>query len=396
MQLLSPAGNWSMLRAAVKAGCDAVYFGVRGFNMRAAAANFSISEAKRLVNYCHKHNVKAYCTVNVIFFEDELKRLDKVLHKLAEANVDAVICWDLAVVKKCKKLGIPIHLSTQASVANSEAAKLWQDWGVSRVILARECSLNQIKEIKEKTNLEIECFIHGARCISLSGRCFMSYELFGKSANRGECWQPCRREYKVIDEEGKEMIMENNFVMSARDLCVLPLLPKLIKLGIDCFKIEGRSRGADYVFKVVSVYRTAIDAIKEGKFDENLVNELTEQLKEVYNKGLSTGFYIDYPHHERCDTYGSKATKEKVFLGKVNNFYNKINVAEFKVESEGFKVGDKLGFVGDTTGCCEQIISEIHNDAGKIERARKGELVSVKLDNKVRENDQVYLIKNRE
>ncbi|MFH1276518.1 MAG: peptidase U32 family protein [Candidatus Woesearchaeota archaeon] len=396
MELLSPVGNRSMLTAAIKAGCNAVYFGIKGMNMRATTQNFSLEELPEVIQYCHENNVKAYCTVNVILFEDELKQVDKNLTKLKEANIDAVICWDLAVIKKCEELSIETHLSTQASVANSEAAKLWKELGVTRIVLARECSLETIKEIKEKADVEIECFVHGARCISLSGRCFMSQELFNKSANRGECLQPCRREYKVTDEEGKEMIMENNFIMSAKDLCALPLLPKLIELGVDCFKIEGRNRGAEYVYKVTSIYRKALDAIKENIFNEKLSEQFTEELKEAYNKDFSKGFFVDYPYHERTNVYGSKATTEKVQIGKVSNFYKKQEVAEFKVECESLKLGDKLAFIGDTTGYYEQIVEEIHDDSGKIVKAEKGQLVSVKLNSLVRENDKVFLIKERD
>jgi len=321
MEILAPVGNRNMLTAAVKAKSDAIYFGIKDFNMRVTAGNFELDEVTEIVSYCHDNNVKAYCTVNIIIYESELKKLSEVLTTLKEAKIDAVICWDLAVVKKCKELGISVHLSTQASVSNSESAEYWKSLGVERIVLARECSLEDVKTIKEKTGMRIEVFVHGARCISYSGRCFMSQELFGKSANRGECWQPCRREYKVTDEEGKEMIMDNNFVMSAKDLCALPILDKL--MFVDCLKIEGRNRGASYVSKVVSVYRRAIDALKMEEFTEELVNSLVEELREVYNKDFSTGFFVDYPHHQRADIYGSKASTEKVLLGKVENYYKK-------------------------------------------------------------------------
>src|SRR3989344_4925335 len=258
MELLAPVGNWSMLIAAIKAGCNAVYFGVQGFNMRAAADNFSLKEVKEVIKYCHENKIKAYCTVNTIILEKELAQLDQLLQELKKAQIDAVICWDMAVVKKCREKEIETHLSTQASVANSEAVKFWKELGIARIVLARECSLDDLKEIRKKTDIGIECFIHGARCISISGRCFLSQELFQKSANRGECLQPCRREYKIIDEEGKEMLVENNFILSAKDLCALPILQELVSLKIDSFKIEGRNRGADYVFRVVSTYRKAI------------------------------------------------------------------------------------------------------------------------------------------
>ncbi|MFH1682727.1 MAG: U32 family peptidase [Candidatus Woesearchaeota archaeon] len=393
MELLAPVGDWEMLRAAVQAGADAIYFGIKGINMRAGACNFSLEEVEKVISYCHDNRVKAYCTVNIIIFETELEQIDKTLSLLKEAKVDAVICWDLAVIKRCKELEVEIHLSTQASVSNSESAKLWKEFGVTRIVLARECALEDIREIKEKSGLEIEVFIHGARCISLSGRCLMSYELFDKSANRGECLQPCRREYAVTDEEGKQMKMENNFVMSAKDLCALPLLVKLISIGVDCLKIEGRNRGAAYVHKVVSVYRRALDAINEGTFNYVLTSELMAELKEVYNKDFSTGFLVDYPHHERCDSYGNKSETKRSQLGKVSNYYDQKKVAEFKVETEEFSVEDRLSFVGPTTGYVEVVVSEIHDDNGKLETAKKGMVVSVKVDQKVRKNDKVFLIK---
>ena len=395
MELLAPVGNWSMLIVAIKAGCNAVYFGVQGFNMRAAADNFSLKEVKEVIKYCHENKIKAYCTVNTIILEEELAQLDQLLQELKKAQIDAVICWDMAVVKKCREKEIETHLSTQASVANSEAVKFWKELGIARIVLARECSLDDLKEIRKKTDIGIECFIHGARCISISGRCFLSQELFQKSANRGECLQPCRREYKIIDEEGKEMLVENNFILSAKDLCALPILQELVSLKIDSFKIEGRNRGADYVFRVVSTYRKAIEAIEKEQFTPGLINELTEELKKVYNKGFSQGFLADYPYHEKAAIHGSLAKEQKVLLGKVSNFYKKVSAAEFKVESDGFSVGDKLAFVGDSTGYVEEKVSDIRNEQGKIKKAEKGEIVTVALSSAVRANDQVYLLKER-
>ncbi len=400
MQLLAPVGNRSMLTAAVKAGCDAIYFGIKNFNMRAAANNFKLEEAKEVIQYCHQNNVKAYCTINIIIYESELEQLKEILTRLKEANIDAVICWDFAVIKLCEELEIPIHISTQASISNFNSLKTLKNKfkQIERVVLARECSLGDIKEIKDKINkenlgVELETFIHGARCISYSGRCFMSEELFNKSANRGECLQPCRREYKVIDEENNEMVMNNNFIMSAKDLCTLSILDKLT--FIDCFKIEGRNRGANYVSKVVSVYREAIEAIKNNEFNIELIEKLTNKLKQVYNKDFSTGFFVDYPYHQRADLYGSKSTTKKVQIGKVSNFYKKISAAEFKVECEEVKVGDKIAFIGPTTGYEELIVEEIHDDSGKVEKAQKGTIITIKTDFLVRENDKVYLVKER-
>lgn len=394
-ELLAPVGDWSMLTAAINAGADAVYFGIQGLNMRAGASNFQLKEVKKLVNFCHKHKVKAYCTVNVIVFEKELKQLERVLLALKKAQIDAVICWDLSVVKKCKELKIPVHLSTQASVSNSEAAKFWKKLGAERIVLARECSLEDLKEIKNKAKIETEIFVHGARCISLSGRCFMSYDLFGKSANRGECLQMCRREYKVVDEENKEMILENNFVMSAKDLCALPLLPKILSQGVASLKIEGRNRGAEYVSAVVSAYREALDAIMSKKLDEELIDRLMIKLNSVFNKDFSRGYLVEYPHHERTNVYGSKATREKVQLGKVANFYPQKWVVEFLLETGEVKKGDKIGFTGPTTGYLEIQVEEIHTDSGIKEKVVKGETICVKVPSKVRKNDKVFLLKKR-
>lgn len=394
-ELLAPAGDWSMLTAAINAGADAIYFGIKGMNMRAAANNFSLAEAKKVIAFCHLHKVKAYCTLNVIIYEKELKQLDKILKHLSSCKIDAVICWDLAVIPGCEKYGIPIHLSTQASVSNSASAQLWKEKGVTRIVLARECSLEDIKSIKSRSKLEVEVFIHGARCISLSGRCFMSQESFNKSANRGECLQPCRREYLVRDEEGKEMVLENNFVMSAKDLCTLPLLPKIIASGANSLKIEGRNRGAEYVSNVVEVYRTALNAIRDKTFSSELVNLLMIKLQEVYNKDFSKGYFVDYPQHERCNTYGSKATNKKVLIGKITNFYRKLSVAEIKIESHQLKLGDKIGISGPTSGYLEVDVTEMRDDKGACREAEKGSIIAVSVPQQVRENDKVYLIKKR-
>jgi len=401
MELLAPAGEWSCLRAAVDSGADAVYFGVRCLNMRARAKNFELNELREVAEFCHGKGIKCYLTLNTIVYGKELERVGEILEEVKKLRVDGVICWDFAVVSLCENLGIPIHLSTQASVSNFEALKVLKEKFncIKRVVLARELSLEQIREIKNlidssELGVEIEVFVHGARCISVSGRCFMSQELFGKSANRGECLQVCRREFLIKDEEGKEMKVRNNFVLSPKDLCGLSCLDKL---GfVDGFKIEGRKRDAFYVSKVVSVYRRGIDALKESKFGEGLVRELKRELEEVYNRDFGTGFLEGYPTNDYAGVYGSKAKLEKVLLGKVGNFYDKIGVAEFKADSKGFNVGDKLAFIGPTTGYVEEVVSEIHDDSGSVEKAEKGKAVGVKVGSKVRKGDKVYLIRERE
>src|SRR3989344_2768683 len=271
-ELIAPAGNWPMLIAAIKAKADAVYFGVKQLNMRMTANNFELSELKKVVSECHKNKVKAYLTLNSIIYDDEIEKLKKILTEAKKAKIDAVIAWDFSVLKEANKLKIPIHLSTQASVSNYESAEYYyKKFNVESITLARELSLEQIKEIikkikQNKLKLKIETFIHGAMCVSISGRCFLSQEIFNKSANRGECLQPCRRLYKITDvEEGFELDLGQDYILSPKDLCAIEIIDKLIKSGINAFKIEGRNRSSEYVKVATECYREAIDAIAQSK-----------------------------------------------------------------------------------------------------------------------------------
>jgi len=264
VELIAPAGNWPMLRAAIDAGADAVYLGTKSLNMRVTAGNFELSELKKAVSECHKKKVKAYLTLNTIVYQTEIESVRKIITGAKKAKVDAIIAWDFAVINEAKKAGLEVHLSTQAGVANFESAKFYSKLGVKRIVFARELSLEQIKSIilgikKEGLNLETEVFVHGAMCVSISGRCFLSQEIFKKSANRGECLHPCRRPYKVINEDtGNELRLGNNFILSPKDLCVLPFIGGLIDAGIDSFKIEGRNKSPEYAQVVVKCYKEAI------------------------------------------------------------------------------------------------------------------------------------------
>jgi len=390
-ELISPAGDWISLRAGIKAGADAVYFGLKKFSMRAAAKNFKLSELGKVVNFCHKNKVKAYLTLNTIIYENEISKIKKILKKVKEAKVNAVHAWDMAVISQAKKLKIPVHLSTQASVSNSDAAKFYKKLGVDRIILARECNLKHIKEIKKKVKgLEIEVFVHGAMCVAVSGRCFTSQFLFNKSANRGECLQPCRREYTIIDEEGKQLKIGNKYILSPKDLCTLPFIDKLVKAGIDAFKIEGRNRSPEYVKIVTEIYREAIDS---KNFDKN---KLLKKLKTVYNRDFSSGFFLGLPTvKDFTDFYESKAIEKKSYIGFVKNFYKKPGVAEIKLEAGDFKIGDKIMIQGNKTGVIEQEITSIELNHNKIKSAKKGQRVGIKLKNQARPNDKVYLISKK-
>ncbi len=397
VKILAPVGNHAMLASAIDAGTDEVYFGVKELNMRANAKSFDLSELKDVVKKCHDNNVKANLTLNTIIYEDELEKVDLILKTAKDAKVDAIICWDMAVLNKAFEYGLEVHLSTQASVSNFESLKFFYSQGVKRFILARELSLVQIKKIKDKVSslsldVEIETFMHGAMCVAVSGRCFTSQFLYNKSANRGDCLQPCRRRYRIVDlETDKELELENNFVMSAKDLCTLQFIDKLLDVGIDVFKIEGRGRSPEYVKTIVEVYKKAIQAYDNKSLTDELKEQLLEKLKSVYNRKLSSGFFLGLPTSDDfTDLYGSAATEKKVYVGIVKHWYGNINVAEVKLESNPLNVGDNILVQGPTTGSKEQVINSIQVDHKDIDKANQGQLVAIKLNFVVRENDKLF------
>ncbi len=393
-ELLSPVQDLVSLNAAIDAGADAVYFGIKELNMRAGAKNFELKELKKVTDICHKNKVKAYLTLNTIVYEKELKKLNAILKKAKAANIDAVICWDFAVIEQANKLNVPIHLSTQASISNFEALNSLKTRfkNIKTVILARELTLSQIRSIinkikKSRLGIKVETFIHGAMCVSVSGRCFLSQEIFNKSANRGECLQPCRRKYLIKDvEENHEFELGKEYVLSPKDLCALPILDRLKKAGISSFKIEGRNRSPEYVKTVTEVYREAIDNTKSNK------SKLLKKLKTVYNRGFSKGFFMGAPVDEWSKAYGNKATKKKIYIGTVKNFYSKINVAEIKIESHGLKVGDIIMIQGNKSGVFEQKLSSIQINHKPANSIKKG-IAGIKLDKVARENDKIFIIK---
>ncbi|MBW2975770.1 U32 family peptidase [Candidatus Woesearchaeota archaeon] len=394
-ELLSPVQDLVSLKAAIEAKADAVYFGAKELNMRFKAKNFELSEIKKVIELCHKNNVRAYFTLNAVVYDDEEGKVRKILKKLKRDGINAVIAWDFSVISGCEKLNIPIHLSTQASVSNFEAVKALKTRfrSIKRINLARELSLEQIKDIikkikKDKLGIEIEAFVHGAMCVSFSGRCFLSQEIFNKSANRGECLQPCRRRYIIKDaEEGHELELGEDYIISPKDLCTVDILDKLISAGIDAFKIEGRNRSPEYVKKVTECYREAIDNPGADK------KRLKEKLRTVYNRGFSSGFYLGKPMNEWCKTYGSRAVKKKVYIGKVINYYKKIGVAEVLLETGDIRLNDEIIFQGNKTGVREQKVASIEVRDRKTGMAKKGQRAGIKTEDIVRENDRVFLVK---
>jgi putative protease len=403
-ELLAPIQDYTSLTAAIKNGADAVFFGIKGFNMRAGAKNFTIKDLPKITKIAHKNNVKTYLAINIIIYEEEIKKVEQVLKKVKAAKVDAIICWDFAIIQIAKRLGIEVHISTQASIANSETAEFYRKLGATRVVLARECSLEQIKKIKKETKAEIEIFIHGAMCVSVSGRCFMSQFLYGKSANRGECLQPCRRKYliKQIDG-GQELELGEDYVLSPKDLCTMDFLEKILDLGVECFKIEGRNRSPEYVATVTKAYRTAIDFYfdhkkHDKKFKEHfeiLKATLSEKLNTVYHRGESSGFFLGKPINEWSGCGGSQATQKKEYIGKVIKFYKKIGVAEILIQGNTpLRIGDSIIFQGPTTGSVEEKITSMEKDHKKILEAERGERIAIGIRSNVKASDEIYIIKS--
>ena len=384
-ELLSPAGSFSSLIAAIEAGADAVYFGLKEFNMRARAKNFKISDLPRIKRLTSQKKIKKYLTLNTIVYDNELKSLEKLIKK-AKPFVDAIICSDIAVMLLCKKYKIPFHVSTQCSVSNKETAGFYKKLGAERIVLARELNLKQIKEISKI--IPIEIFIHGAMCISVSGRCLTSQFLFNESANRGKCLQPCRRKYNVEDSGGNKLNLENNYILSPKDLCTLPFIEKLKRANVKAFKIVGRNREPEYVYTVTKVYRQALDK----KLTKKQITELTKELEKVYNKGFSEGFYNKLPTSDDFSRIEhSSATHSKTFLGKIMHYYPKIKVGLLHINSGKIKQGDEVYITGKTTGLIEHKILEMQINHKEVKYAKKGQDVGIKMPF-ARKGDDVYKI----
>ncbi|MCK9595916.1 U32 family peptidase [Candidatus Pacearchaeota archaeon] len=387
-ELLAPAGDFSMLSAAVNAGADAVYFGLKEFSMRAAAKNFTIKDLDEIERICKPKRIKRYLTLNTIIYNSELKKVEEIIRKV-KGKIDAIICWDASIIQFCRKYKIPFFISTQASVSNIESAKFYKSLGAKRIVLARELNLKQIKEISRI--IDIETFCHGAMCVAVSGRCFTSQFLFNKSANRGECLHPCRRSYMIKDEEGNELKIDNSRILSAKDLCTLPFIEKMKKAGIKSFKIEGRNRDARYVDTVVRIYRKALDK----KLSKKEVDAGIKELEKIYNKGYSSGFYLKMPTADDFAKIEHSASGEKKhFVGKVVHYFDKAQVAAIKLVSN-LNVGDKIVIIGNTTGIINSEVTSIEIKNKKVSKAKKGDEIGIKIPTKVRQNDEVYVIKKR-
>lgn len=403
-ELLSPIQDMTSLASAIDGGADAVFFGVTGFNMRANAKNFSVEDIAEVVEVARSSGVKVYLALNTIVYDSERLEMQALLLEAKRSGVDAVICWDLSVIAFALSIDLPVHVSTQASIANTDSARFYKNLGAERIVLARECSLEQICTIKEAVDIEVEAFIHGAMCVSISGRCFMSQFTTCHSANRGECRQPCRRNYLIKDIEGEyEFEVGKDYVLSAKDLCTLPFIEELVYAGIDCFKIEGRNKSAEYVKEVTSVYREVVDMVWDGleKKDSPLfLTELQvlkkkhmENLLRVFTRGFSSGFYLGKPIDEWTKAYGNVGSERKVYLGEIQHVYKKIGVAEFTVNTkEKLCVGDEVYVQGGKTGTQRGIVKSMEIEGKKVKEVVQGQVVAIQFPFPVRVRDTVSRI----
>ena len=409
-EVMSPVGDMICLDAAIKAGADAVYFGIEGLNMRAGAKNFSIPQMRRLCKKCDSAGVRKYLTLNTIYYQSEMPKLKRAVFAAKKAGVDAVIAWDYSALKFASEAGIEAYLSTQASVSNAESIALYhKNFGIKRFVLARECSVSDIKKIRSALvkilgknaaeEITFEVFAHGAMCVSVSGRCFMSLFQCGKSANRGECLQPCRREYFVSDNRGDNegFVVGKGYVMSPKDLCVLPFIEKLIEAGVNSLKIEGRNRNADYVFETVGAYRKAVDFYfanrKSPDFGEKfdaLKRELQIRLNSVFNRGFSSGFYMGKPIGDWTSS-GNHAAKRKTILGHVLNYFSKLGVAKISIDNSSVEEGQEVQTEGDATGFVRFFPQNMLCAGVAVKSAKKGDIISVKVPQKLRKNDRLYI-----
>lgn len=402
IEIMSPVGSYESLAAAIQAGAGSVYFGVGKMNMRSrSAANFDFDDLKKITDICRKHNVKSYLTVNTIVYNNEIEDVKELLDLAKACGVSAIIASDFAVLTYCQKIGLEIHISTQCNITNIEAVRFFSQFA-DVMVLGREVALAQAAEITKKIEEEgirgpkgelvrIEMFVHGALCMAVSGKCYLSLDNFNYPANRGACLQPCRRGYIVKDMESDlELAIDNKYIMSPKDLCTIGFLDKLLKAGVSILKIEGRGRSAEYVKVTTECYHEAVEAVQNGTFTQEKVADWTEKLRTVFNRGFWDGYYLGRTMGEWSERYGSQATTVRAHIGKVTNFYGKLNVAEITLETGEIAVGDTLVIEGPTTGVYETTVQEIRLDLHPVAAAHKGDVCSIATDTLVRRGDKVY------
>lgn len=409
LEIMAPAGNFECLRAAIQGGADSVYFGVGHLNMRSHSANnFQPEDLSEVVRICREAGVKSYMTLNIVLYQEDLEPMRKALDAALAAGVDAIIASDMAAISYCRKIGHEVHISTQLSISNVESLRFYSQFA-DVVVLARELNLDQVKEIYETVVREnicgpsgkpvrIEMFAHGALCMAISGKCYLSLHTYGASANRGACYQICRRGYEVTDlETGNKLNIDNKYIMSPKDLCTIDFMDRIIESGVKVFKIEGRARSAEYVKRCASCYRRAADAVCDGTYSPELAASLKEELSEVFNRGFWDGYYQGAYLGQWSDVYGSQATLKKVYCGKVTNWFDRIGVVEIAVESAPLHIGDRAMAIGATTGVVEFSVEDMRVNLKSADMAGKGVRCSVAVDpslcpeGRLRRGDKIYI-----
>lgn len=403
---MAPVGSYEALSAAIKAGADSIYFGIEQLNMRARSSiNFTLDDLQKISDVCKENNVKSYITLNTIMYDHDLQLMRSIVDKAKERDITAIIASDHAVMNYARKVGMPIHISTQANVSNIETVEFYSVFA-DVMVLARELSLMQVKAITKEIKrreitgpngelVKIEIFAHGALCMAVSGKCYLSLHAHYSSANRGACAQDCRKEYIVTEkEEGTEFLIDNEYIMSAKDLCTIDFLDKIVDAGVEVIKIEGRGRSADYVYTTTKCYREAVDSILEGTYTPEKISKWKEELETVYNRGFWDGYYLGRKMGEWSDNYGSKATKRKVFIGKGVNYFKKLNVAEFRLETKLLKIGDEILITGPTTGVIKTRVKELRLEDKPVQLVKKGDNFSMPVDEIIRPSDKLYILED--
>ncbi len=401
-EIMAPVGSWESLAAAIQAGADSIYFGIENLNMRSrSSSNFTTDDLRTIVQQCNEHGVKSYLTINTIIYDDDLALMRTIVDTAKEAGVAAIIAADVAVLIYAYSCGVEVHLSTQLNISNSEALKFYAQFA-DVVVLARELNMEQVAEIHKKivdnqivgrngALVRIEMFCHGALCMAVSGKCYLSLHEMNASANRGACMQVCRRGYTVHDKDSNiELEIDNEYIMSPKDLKTIHFLNKLIDSGVRVFKIEGRARGPEYVKTVVTCYREAIESYLDKSFTDEKIEDWDKRLSRVFNRGFWDGYYLGQRLGEWSHKYGSEATRRKMYVAKCTNYFSKIGVAEFLLEAQELAVGDEILITGATTGAYEDVVQAIHVELQPVERVGKGTLFSIKTNEPIRRNDKLY------
>jgi U32 family peptidase len=402
IEIMAPAGSYDSLTAAIQGGADSIYFGAEQLNMRAGSSNnFTLDDLCKIAGICKENGLKSYLTVNVPVYDNEIGQMQGIIDAAAENGITAIIASDLSAIQYAFKKGVEVHISTQLNISNSEALKIYSQWA-DVAVLARELNLEQVKHIYDSVIeqnirgpkgelVRIEMFVHGALCMAISGKCYLSLHENNTSANRGNCYQTCRKAYIVTEKEsGNQLEIDNEFIMSPKDLCTIGFVDKLINAGVRIFKIEGRARSAEYVRIVTSCYDEAVTAVIDGTYSEEKIIEWRKRLSTVFNRGFWDGYYLGQKLGEWNTRYGSSATKRKVYLGKITNYFTKLKVAEIKVENGDLCKGDTILIIGPTTGAIEYNVGEIRVDLKQTDTAKKGELCSIMTDDYLRRSDKVY------